>query len=48
MLVKIPLLAVTLPVVDTGLLPSAAKLATTLALPYVPVIPVSSDPLPMK
>ena len=33
--------AVTLPVVDTGLVPSAARLATTLALPYVAGNPVS-------
>ena len=39
---------VTLPVVLTGFEPSAAKLATTLALPYVAARPVSCDPLPMK
>ena len=33
--------AVILPVVDTGLVPSAARLATTLALPYVDAIPVN-------
>ena len=46
--VAIRLLAVTLPVVDTGLEPKAAKLATTLALPYELTIPVSADPLPTK
>ena len=39
---------VILPVVDMGLLANAAKLAATLALPYVLVMPVSNDPLPMK
>ena len=37
-----------LPVVLTGLVPSAAKLATTLALPYVAGNPVSWEPLPTK
>ena len=48
MVVNIPLLAVILPVVLTGLEPKAAKLATTLALPYELTIPVSADPLPTK
>ena len=37
---------VILPVVLTGFDPSAAKLATTLALPYVAGNPVSCEPLP--
>ena len=40
--------AVILPVVEIGLLANAAKLAATLALPYVDPIPVSCDPLPRK
>ena len=48
MLPALTLPLVTLPVVDTGLEPNAAKLATTLALPYVAASPVSCDPLPMK
>ena len=40
--------AVILPVVDMGFDPNAARLAATLALPYVLVMPVSSEPLPMK
>ena len=39
---------VILPVVLTGLLPKAAKFATTFELPYVPVIPVSCEPLPIN
>ena len=40
--------AVILPVVLTGFDPSAAMLATTLALPYVAGNPVNKLPLPMK
>ena len=40
--------AVTLPVVDMGFDPNAARLAATLALPYVPATPVNKDPLPIK
>ena len=39
---------VMLPLVDIGLVPNAARLAATLALPYVDAIPVSCDPLPIK
>ena len=39
---------VMLPVVDIGLFAKAAKLAATLALPYVAASPVSCEPLPMK
>ena len=39
---------VILPVVNMGFEPNAAKLAATLALPYVAGKPVSCDPLPRK
>ena len=39
---------VIVPVVDTGFEPKAAKLATTLVLPYVAANPVNCEPLPMK